>query len=165
MAVSRACKVGRLNKCVERDATGRVVGITSVELADEEWRANSDYTDAPQHDQESHDGENLELGADGSPQLTAGMNQNQVKTVQAYWDAQTRRLKFEQAAGTLVEAAGVEKQLRDVFTQCKVKLLGIPTQAIQRLPHLSTSDVAVIEELIREALTALAEEAKQGAQS
>ena len=39
----------------------------------------------------------------------------------------------------------------------RMKLLGVPSRARSRLPHLTLDDVAVIEELQREALEELSE--------
>jgi hypothetical protein len=54
MAVSRAIKKGRLRTCVVRGPNGEPLGISDPELADREWLAYSDYTDAPQRAPEGY---------------------------------------------------------------------------------------------------------------
>ena len=42
------------------------------------------------------------------------------------------------------------------ITNAKTKLQGIPSRARQRIPHLTTTDVAELEDLIREVLEDIA---------
>ena len=45
--------------------------------------------------------------------------------------------------------------LVDQVVTCRTRLLGIPSKAKQQLPHLSLSDLEVLEALVREALEGL----------
>lgn len=155
VAVGRAIKAGRLNACVVRDATGRPLGISDPDLADREWAANSDYTDAPHHNPGALpvvapvvQPADPEL-ADQSVAGAAGRSK--------HWEAEMRKLKFHEAAGELVPVKDVDHRLVTVFTHCKTRLLAIPSRARQALPHLSLADVGTLENLIREALTDLSE--------
>lgn len=148
MAVSRAAKRGRLRDCVERNESGRVTGITDPELADKEWDANSDYTDAPQRLE-------AQVNADGAPATTLA----EAALAGKFWQAKLAELKFREAAAELVPAKDVETKLVNVFAQCRTKLLGIPSRMRQRDPSLSATQFTLFESLIREALEDLATEA------
>ena len=50
----------------------------------------------------------------------------------------------------------VEKAMADNYTIIRTKLLALPTRARQRIPHLTLEEVAILDELQREALEDLA---------
>ena len=88
------------------------------------------------------------------------------ETVTAWREARARREaalaslaedELRKGRGELVEAAGVERRLVETFSQCRTKLMGIPSRLKQRCPHLGFGDLAEIEAAIREALEGLAE--------
>jgi phage terminase Nu1 subunit (DNA packaging protein) len=58
--------------------------------------------------------------------------------------------------GDLIPAADARAQVIDRYTVVKTKILGVPSRVAQRLPHVARADVAVIEDLLREALIELA---------
>jgi hypothetical protein len=70
--------------------------------------------------------------------------------------ADLAELELAKAAGLLVVARDVKQRLVAEFTECKTKLLAIPSRARQQLPHLTNADVAALEKLVREALENLA---------
>ncbi len=154
MAVSRACKVGILAECVVRGPTGKVIGISDPELADREWAANSDYSIATQHAPKAPLAPRED---DGDPTAYDGTVSGAAAR-QKYWQAKLAELKFRQESAELVPAKDVSARLVAVFTQCKTRLLGIPSRARQALPHLTVADVAALENLVREALEDLAAE-------
>jgi hypothetical protein len=135
MAVVKAVKVGRLQECVGRNERGQPF-IADPDLADREWDANTDPTRMPV-DSVSTDFQDS-------------------KAKHEYFKAAKAEVEFMKAAGELVLASDFKNKLEDAFRSCRSKLLGIPTRAKQNLPHLSQSDVTVLETLVREALEDLA---------
>jgi phage terminase Nu1 subunit (DNA packaging protein) len=59
-------------------------------------------------------------------------------------------------AGRLIEAAGIESRVAEVFARCKTKLLGLPRKAKAALPHLTQADVLKLDDLVREVAEELA---------
>jgi hypothetical protein len=59
--------------------------------------------------------------------------------------------------GLLLDRAQVEKAAANVATIVRTKLLAVPTRARQRIPHLTLEEVAILDELQREALEELAD--------
>lgn len=72
--------------------------------------------------------------------------------------AQARRaeLRVAREAGELVPARDVELRWSGHIVEARTAMLGLPTRAKLRLPHLTATDLVVLGELIREALEALA---------
>ena len=93
-------------------------------------------------DDESEDGESLQ---DASRR-------------QKHWQAKLAELKFKQAAGELIPSSNVERDVNNLLTSVRVKLLGVPSRAIQSLPHLTSADLTVLQALVREALEEIARE-------
>jgi phage terminase Nu1 subunit (DNA packaging protein) len=58
--------------------------------------------------------------------------------------------------GHLVPAREVEQRWAALVVTARTALLGLPSRARGRLPHLTAADVAVLDGLIREALAELA---------
>jgi hypothetical protein len=154
MTISRAVDRGRLVNSVVRDPGGKFLGILPT-LADQEWAANSDYTDAPQR----------APGADSDPEMgsESDATMGAVSVKEKYWKAKLAELKFKEAAAELIPARDVERKLVDVFTSCKTRLLGIPSRAKQALPHLTVADIGALDVLIREALEELADSGEDSA--
>jgi hypothetical protein len=158
MAVSRAAARGRLPTSVVRDATGRAVGISDPDLADREWAANTDYTDAPQRAPAVAPKPTpaAQPEPDEPPAGPGEVDLSRAAALAKHWDAQLKELKFREAAKELIPARDVEQKLVDVFSACKVRLLEIPTRAKQALPHLSITDLEALETIVRDALEELA---------
>lgn len=166
VAVGRAVKVGRLKDCLE--VVSGVARIKDVALADREWEANTDA------------GMQLKaLGLTTPPAALAALmarpsplpsptfdNPPEPEdTVGDFQAARTRKevaladmaeLKFREAAGELIPARDVERQLSGYLVNCKTRLLAIPSRAKQALPHLVAADLVVLEGLLRESLEELA---------
>jgi hypothetical protein len=64
--------------------------------------------------------------------------------------------------GLLLPRDQVERVWGNAVTIARTRLLGVPTRTRQRIPHLSLEEVAILEELIREALEELAEGGPDG---
>jgi phage terminase Nu1 subunit (DNA packaging protein) len=75
------------------------------------------------------------------------------------WTADARRseLEVKKREGELVLLADYERAEAGRIVLARNHLLGLPTRAKQRLPHLSTADVRAIDELVRESLEQLAD--------
>ncbi len=69
--------------------------------------------------------------------------------------------QFRVSRGELVEVAGVATRWATMITNAKTKLLGIPSRLKQRAPHLGLADLALVDELLVEALQDLAASAKE----
>lgn len=69
--------------------------------------------------------------------------------------ANLAELERKQKEGMLLPTDQVEKVWAEAVTIAKTKLLAVPTRARQRIPHLTLEEVAIVEELVREALEEL----------
>lgn len=160
MAVSRAVKAGRLVESVVRDEHN-VPKIKDVALADREWMANSNYTDAPHHlaqippELRSAFPE-LVPAAQASVDGADSMMEAQRRA--AWAKAQLAELKLKEATGEVVPADRFVRKLNDVFLAVRTKLLALPSRARIALPELSPTQLGTLETLVREALEELAEE-------
>lgn len=187
MVVSRGVRDGKLSKCVIRDEKGRPLGLTSILDAAEEWKANSDYTDAPQRYPEVLKNPPPQIVAPPEPKpapaavsepkpaksdsIYIEQNNNsapapnlaEAAALAKHYDAQLKKLKLEAAQRLLIPRAEVEAGLVDYISACKTKLLAIPSRVKQADPSLTLKQVELIEGLVREALEELtpAEESEQ----
>lgn len=163
MAVSRAVKRGRLKESVTHDARGQPK-IRDPDLADREWAANTDYSEAPASVIAKAEafarGEAAPppppAGDDPAPSAHEGMTLSEATATEKIWRAKQAELKFRREAAELVPSAEVRGKLEAVFSVCRTKLLGVPSRARQTLPHLTVADIAALEDLVREALEDLA---------
>lgn len=157
MAVSRAVKSGRLTQSVVRDEGGDPK-IADPELADREWEAATDLSRAPGYVKERADARRPEDAGFPPPPPTSERVEGEVGGLaeetarEKHWKANLAELEFREREGQLVEAKLVEDQLATVFAQCRTKLLAVPSRARQSLPHLTAGDIAILEDLQREAL-------------
>lgn len=158
VSVIRAIDKGTLSKSVGVDARGQRC-IADPDLADREWEANTDLSQAPIYVREQAEARAAER--DGSePDLSEGpdgVTMSESSAAEKYWKAKHAELKFKEAAGELVSAADVKKTMVNAFVESKTHLLGLPSRAKQAIPHLTTADIGVLETLIRESLEALSE--------
>jgi phage terminase Nu1 subunit (DNA packaging protein) len=134
--VRKAIRTGRLERCLGR-WQGRVV-IADVALADREWRENQDPAKAPTPGR--------------------GRRSTVADARRRVLDLQAAKLQqdYDLRAGTLVAIDEVETRLTPMILQARNQLLGLPAHAKQRLPHLTPADLAVLDQLVREALEELA---------
>lgn len=77
------------------------------------------------------------------------------KALQEALKARLLKMQHDSEAGLLVSINGVKVELAHMIVTVKTRLLGVPTKAKARIPHLTRDDVSEIEELIREALEEL----------
>lgn len=73
-------------------------------------------------------------------------------------DARARlaELEYRRKTGELVDAEEIRSRIMEAFTQCRTKMLSVPSKAKIALPHLSKADILVFQSLIAEQLTDLA---------
>lgn len=178
MAVSKAVKNGRLKRSVVRDHNGDPK-IADPELADREWAAATDHSKAPIAIRERAAVRPpaaapsrvprpplpvVDPGASPPPRSPGeegveepeSLNLHEEQARVAFWKAHTAELDYRARAGELIEAKDLEGRLVDVFSGCQKKLLGVPARARQQDPTLTAAHLALIEDLIREALEDLA---------
>jgi len=135
-AVRKGIRNGRLERSVGQDAKGRSI-IVDVALAEQEWQQNSDPSRVR--------GKDIATTADERRRLI---------------HAQRRKvnLHIRERLRDLIPRRAVEIRFSTRVVTARTKLLGIPSRAKQRIPHLTTADLAELEALIREALDELAED-------
>lgn len=133
-AVSKAITDGRL-----RDSVTRVRGapkIADPELADREWDTNT----------------RPRVGAEATP---SPLLQARVRREQAAADH--AELELAQRRGELIPIADARRDVVEKFTIVKTRILAVPSRVAQRLPHVASFVLPVLDELLREALDELAE--------
>lgn len=136
-AVRKAIRTGRLERCLRR-LKGRLV-IADVDLADQEWRTNRDPT------------------RDG-PRDRRARGRTVADARRRVLEAQYAKLRLDHdlKTGKLVALEAVEMDLMPKILQARNQLLGLSTRAKQRLPHLTASDLVVLDAIVREALEEVA---------
>lgn len=68
------------------------------------------------------------------------------------------RLQNDLRAGELIEARVVERHMATLVLAAKNKIRGVPSRLKARIPHLSIAELAIVSELLDEALTELADD-------
>jgi phage terminase Nu1 subunit (DNA packaging protein) len=146
-AVKKAIASGRLSRHVAaRDARGRL-RIYHPEQARVEWeqhtRPRSDVILRPV-------GGNGHAAAAPSALALETLRERRAR-------ATTMEVALARLVKDLVPAREVELRWASVIVQTRTALLGIPSRYRARLPHLTAAEIAVLDGLIRETLTALAD--------
>ena len=79
--------------------------------------------------------------------------------------AQADRAELELAArrGQLVDAEQVKAGFVNMVTTAKTRLMGVPSKAKARIPTLTVRDIEALEDLITEALIAVAQDQPEAA--
>ena len=138
-AVQVAIQGGRLRTSLTED--GR---IRDASEADAEWLANTHSNRVP------HTGPTSPNGVAAPPELGESRKRKEAAL------AELAEIELAEKRGDLVLARDVEARLVNVFSSCKVKLLGIAARARQRDPSLTAAQIAMLDALVREALEDLA---------
>jgi phage terminase Nu1 subunit (DNA packaging protein) len=76
--------------------------------------------------------------------------------------ADAHALKNKITRGELVEASAVTERWSDICAQIRARLLAIPTIYCADVPGAGRAEIDILDRLIREALTGLADELAQG---
>jgi phage terminase Nu1 subunit (DNA packaging protein) len=74
------------------------------------------------------------------------------RAVSEAYKAKMAQLEFEERASKLVDAELLRAKISAQIVAARTRLLGVPSKAKSRIPHLSVEDVGTLEKLIREAL-------------
>jgi phage terminase Nu1 subunit (DNA packaging protein) len=74
----------------------------------------------------------------------------------AFEQANLLELERREKEGQLIERASVEATLTALASEVRTKLIGLPSRARQRIPHLTTEEIAILTDLMDEALESLA---------
>jgi phage terminase Nu1 subunit (DNA packaging protein) len=140
--VYNGIQLGRLTKAVVgRNARGKLY-ILDLEAAVAEWGAQAARLRL--------DAKRMNGSASPSDLARATVRERLAR-------AELLELRNAQQLGHLVPARDVEQQWATAVVATRTALLGLPSRARGRLPHLTAADVAVLDGLIRETLTELAE--------
>lgn len=142
-AVSKAIRDGRLR--LSLTAVDGRPKIADPEMADREWRENTDASKAP---------DAWKTGSRGAASATladAAMRERVAR-------AQLAELDYETRAGALVSAREVERVWTALVVQFRTAILGIPAKYKSHCPELTHAQLATLNDLLRQALEVLAEE-------
>jgi len=149
-AVHRAMKEGRIT--ASHDEQGRT--LINPETAAREWSENTRYRI------EANGARSLQKTVDAIPKRS----QLDARAVREAYEAKMTELKYKRAVGELVRADEVLAGWSTIITMARTKLLGVPSKAKLRIPELTTAQVGILDELIREALDDLSESHEEGKQ-
>lgn len=156
MAISDAVKHGRLSASVGRDENG-VPKIRDPDLADREWLQNGDYSRHPERIPPTPAGVPPVAVEAEEADPASPVSMHEAGTREKHWRAKLAELKYKEAVKELVQASEIRDEWTGILSAVRSKLLGVPSQARSALPSLTTDDVLILENLIREALSDLVE--------
>jgi phage terminase Nu1 subunit (DNA packaging protein) len=148
-SVSRAIMTGRIPAgCVQRDKAGRP-RVVRVQQALAAWRENRNeaMTRKPAG----------RLPTTPLPARRKTPSQSESRAIEADYRARMAQLDYEERVRQLVDAEWIEARLAQVFAVVRNRLLGVPSKAKNAIPRLTVADVELLEEMIRDALEALAD--------
>lgn len=132
-AVAQAIHDGRL-----RESVIWVHGkpkIADADLADREWDTNT--------------------RARADTALPSPLTLARVRREQAA--AEHAELELAQRRNEVISIADARRDVTEKFTIVKTRLLAVPSRVAQRLPHVASFVLPVLDELLREALEALSD--------
>lgn len=152
---------GTLHAVQEAVAAGRVkttkdCKIADARVADVEWEASTYADRVPLSGPAATKRGRQRKAAEGDDE-TPSLGEARARLDAA--KASLAELDLAERRGELLQAQDVEARIVAVFSQCKTKLLGVPSRARQQDPGLTVAQLALLEALIREALEDLASEA------
>lgn len=100
--------------------------------------------------------EHLRTVAAGRGGEDAQLSLSQERARLAKEQADREALKNARSRGELVEVQAVEKEWSDILRTARSRILAVPSRLSSRIGHLSQSDIRQIDDEIRMALLALA---------
>lgn len=74
------------------------------------------------------------------------------RAITEQYKAKLARLEYEERRGKLVDANNFRTKYSAMIVTARTRLLGVPSKAKGRIPHLSIEDIGILTTLIREAL-------------
>lgn len=139
---------GSIRAVVEAVASGRIDVLPDQTIADplaadQAWEARTDESKTPPASSNGH-----AVRAGSLPEA---------RRLESLERARGLKLANDRRSGELVEARAAEIHFSTMVVTAKTKLRGIPSRAKQRIPHLTAADLAILAELIDEALVELAD--------
>jgi len=167
-AVYKAIKQGRLP--VVRSADGRE--LIKSETLREDWFANTmkkvgvgpkppageKEFPPPRPKRQAEEPEppkrDRSLAGPEPGEIVPDYNESRART--EYLKAELLELERKEKEGLLVRAADVEAKWVEVITISRTKVMGVPSKAKQRIPDLTQDQIAILEDIVREALEELA---------
>ncbi len=160
-AVQKALAAGRLEESVV--IYRRQPAIGDPDLADREWADRTRPRSSAEDDELEALASELEGEAVDPSAPDAGISYNEARRrreVELWRQARSKRevddLDLAVRRGELVTAREAAEAFAEIVSVAKTKLLGLPARIKQRLPHVATDDIKVIDDLMREALEGLA---------
>lgn len=151
VAVSKAVSTGRLADSVVRDARG-APKIADPELADREWEENT----RPRADKPSATLAPPAGALDVPDYMESRARREAAAARREAAQAEMAELDLKERRGELIAVADVRAEVEARYERVRTRVLGVPSQAAQLLPHLAGEMVPVLESEIREALEELA---------
>jgi phage terminase Nu1 subunit (DNA packaging protein) len=134
-----------LSALQEARKTGRIdlTGPIDLEALKRQWIASSNVQGpAPMANRE---------GAPEGPSLADARRRKELAL------AELREIELAKEKGSLIPARDVELRWAGIIMSARTRLLELPTRMKQAVPDLTSKDVETIREIVREALTDLAE--------
>lgn len=171
-AVYKAIKQGRLP--VIRTADGRE--LIKSETLREDWFANTmqkvgvgpkpaagekafppprPKRTEPEPESDEPEPERTRLRLAAPTEEVPEYNESRART--EYLKAELLELERKEKEGLLVRSADVQAKWVEVITISRTKVLGVVSKAKQRIPDLTQDQIAILEDITREALEELAD--------
>ena len=178
-AVQKAIRTGRLKASVvgyQRSPDEPPVDrIGDPELADREWEANTrpvmrmppaevlaglraartPHQGTPEPEDETEDETEDEETPGGIENFVENFNRARARHEEA--KAQLAEIKLAEAKGSVLLRGEAAAGFSRMLVAFRTAVLGVPSRAIQALPHLTPSDLEVLESLVSETLEHLTE--------
>lgn len=152
---------------IQTDADGRIdpakadaawVTITPTRASAPD-AAQTNRAASATHADVDDDGEAIgarQLGAGAAAAQTVGLAYQRARTAREVTRARIEGVKLDRLTGKNVDRAAVEESWERQVTMARTRLLGLPAKFKGRLPHLTTSDLAMMQEEIENVLRDLA---------
>lgn len=83
---------------------------------------------------------------------------NDYKTVTEAYKARKAKVEYEQLIGSLAPVALIEAKFVGLMTALRNRVLGVPSEAKGKIPHLTVDEIEILEDLIVAALEEAAAE-------
>lgn len=97
------------------------------------------------------------LNDDDEPVIPSGTIYAEQRGATEAYKAKLARLEYLEKKGQLVKMEDVKYACSKMVAAIKQRVQSVPSKAKIRLPHLSITDMSVLDDLMREALTELSE--------
>ena len=151
-AVTRAIKDGRIFVTLNADGREMIDAVTAAK----QWSDNSRF-----RIEASRAAEIARRGDDDAPEAQVESHLlptiSESRIVREHYDAQLAKLEYEKERGKFIGIDESRRAWSAIATAARTRLLGVPSSAKIRMPELTAGQIATIEELIRDALSDVAD--------